>query len=269
MPSRGVWKSSLRHPRSPYIRLAHNQDPPPARPANSEAKQQPSFRAIAYEETTVTNQPILVTPADQEPALVATAREVRFPARFNLYILNYLHGRYYLGQKRTDPLYRVSISWPNIVLYNGLETHDPLAGTLVHRSTLRRRRPRDQVYLPSGKVSLERDGRFTMAVPSPDGAGTRQETFEWRPTRGPAVRLLGRRSGLKLVRLATDAGRGCGHVGSGGAEAVAVLAFYGVRWRRAAAFQFQGCGAQGVLGQEWEVAAVLTAIGLWDKHERG
>lgn len=109
-----------------------------------------------------------------------------------------------------------------------------------------------------------------MDVPSPDGAGTetRKETFEWRPTRGPAVRPLGKHSGLKLVRLATDAGRGCGHVGSGGGEAVAVLAFYGVRWRRAAAFQFQGCGAQGLLGQDWEVAAVVTAVGLWNKYER-
>ncbi|ROV94789.1 hypothetical protein VMCG_08845 [Cytospora schulzeri] len=228
----------------------------------------PSFRAIAYEDTLMTNQPRRVTPTDQESPLTTTTREVRFPARFNLYILNYLHGRYYLGQHRADPLYRVSISRPNVVLYNGLEKQDPLIGTLVHRSTLRRRRPRDQIYLPSGKINIENDGKFTMDVPSPDGIGTRKETFEWRATRGPAVRLLGKHSGLKLVRLATDVSRGSGHVETGGGEAVAVLAFYGVRWRKAAAFQFQGSGAQGILGQDWEVAAVMTAIGLWERHER-
>ena len=158
-------------------------------------------------------------------------------------------------------------------MYNGLKTDDPLLGTFVHRRHIwkKERRPRAQVFLPSGTVDLEEKSRFTVEVPSPgEAAGAkRRETFEWRPTRGPAVRMLGRHSGFKLVRLATDIVSGpSGPAPSGGGEAVAVLAFYGVRWRKAAAFRFQGSGAQGVLGRDWEAAAVMTAIGLWDKHER-
>lgn len=82
------------------------------------------------------------------------------------------------------------------------------------------------------------------------------------------MRLLSKHSGLKLVRLATDVSGGSGYTGSGGGEAVAVLAFYGLG-RKVAAFRFQGSGAQGLLGNDWEVVAVMTAIGLWDRHQRG
>lgn len=105
-----------------------------------------------------------------------------------------------------------------------------------------------------------------MDVPAPDGQGTREESFEWRFTTGPVVGPLGRHAGLKLVRLATDV-TGPGHVEHGGGEAVAVLAPSGARWRKTAAFQFLGSGAQGMLGDEWEVLAVLTGVGLWDKHK--
>lgn len=94
------------------------------------------------------------------------------------------------------------------------------------------------------------------------------EAFEWRRTTGPAVRLLGKHSGLKLVRLETDVDVASGPIASGGGESVAGLTFRGLCWRKVAAFRFQGSGAQGVLGQDWEAAAVMTAIGLWDRHER-
>lgn len=268
---RGIRNSFLRrnNQKGSYIRLGHNQHPLPSGAASSNPKQQPSFRAIAYEDTVTANQPRRVTPAHLDP-LPPTARGVQFPTRFKLCV--HLNGRCYLGQHRSDPLYRIAIAWPNVVLYKGLATHDPLVGTLVHRSSYRKTRPNDEVFVPSGKVSIEKEGRsglgrFTVDVPAPDGAGTRGESFEWRFTRGPAVRPLGRHSGLQLVRLATDV-TGSGHVAPGGGEAVAVLGLSGGRLRRTAAFQFQGSGAQGLLGDGWEVVAVMTAIGLWDKHEK-
>lgn len=265
------------------------------------------FKAVAYDSTTAVNEPIRVSTSDQEPLLTAVdeppirgsfsdqepllagvneplrfstsdqgapliaARRVPFPISFNFYCLSLFHGRYYLGVHRTEPLYRIRTSWPTISLYNGLDTKDPLIGALVHRSHFhRKKRPRNEVIIHSGTISLEAKGRFTVDVPLANGLGNRKEAFQWRPTRGQAVRVLGKHSGLKLVRLATDVTPGSGCIASGGGETVAVLGFrkLNLRRRSSAAFQFLGTGAQRVLGEAWEVAAVMTAIGLWDKHQR-
>lgn len=101
---------------------------------------------------------------------------------------------------------------------------------------------------------------------------TRTEAFEWRHSQGAAVRRTGRRSGYKLVRLATDAGAcgGGGELATGGGEVVAVFAARaGPSWRsRAGVFMFQGSGAQGVLGAQWQLVAVMTAVGFWDAARR-
>lgn len=80
-------------------------------------------------------------------------------------------------------------------------------------------------------ITLRSSYGFTIEVPvaaptnSDDGrSGTRIEAFEWRRSRGPAVKLLGHGSGYKLVRFATDAGNGGGEIATGGGEVVAVLA---------------------------------------------
>ncbi|KUI60916.1 hypothetical protein VP1G_11236 [Cytospora mali] len=256
------------NPTAPTILLVRNQNARPVRQTKDSAKQQVSFKAIAYDDTTITNQPRHSTTGDQEPFL-SEPRGARFPVSFNLYCLSFRHCRYYLGIHKIEPMYRITISWPRVSLHNGLRARDPRIGTFVHRSHFRReKRPREKVILPSGTISLENKRQFTTNVPSPNGVGTRRETFEWRQTRGPTVRLLGKHFGLKLVRLATDTSTGGGHIEPGGRETVAVLAFYGLSWRKAAAFQFQGSGAQGILGQEWEAVAVMTAIGLWYSNER-
>lgn len=88
---------------------------------------------------------------------------------------------------------------------------------------------------------------FQMHVPQPSGNGTRTEAFEWRHSRGKAVKRTGHRTGYKLVRVSTDAGTAGGDIASGGGEVVAVFTTHGT-WRKAGTFLFQGSGAQGVLG---------------------
>lgn len=254
--------------KSSHIRLGHDPHPQPPGTASTYLYEQPSFKALAYEDTAIANQPRPVTPAHLDSA-APTAQGVHFPTRFKLYV--HLNGHCYLGQHRSALLYRIAVSRPNVALYNGLKTRDPIIGRIAHRSRHRKARPSDEVLLPSGRIHIETEGqsslgRFTVEVAAPDGAGTRQESFRWRFTRGPAVRPLGRHSGLELVRLATDVA-GSGHMEPGGCEIVAVLAVCGLRRRRTATFQFLGSGAQGLLGSQWEAVAVMTAIGLWDKHE--
>lgn len=123
--------------------------------------------------------------------------------------------------------------------------------------------------------------------PPPPPSPTRSEAFEWRHSQGAAVRRTGRRSGYKLVRLATDGGAGGGgERATGGGEVVAVFAVSsssraspsswwgrrrgrgGDRGGEAGVFMFQGTGAQGVLGARWQLVAVMTAVGFWDAGRR-
>lgn len=108
-----------------------------------------------------------------------------------------------------------------------------------------------------------------MQVPAPghggSGTRTRPEAFEWRHSTGAAVRRTGHRSGYKLVRMATDAGVGGGDVATGGGEVVAVFTMHmkWSDWDQIGTFMFQGSGAQGILGEAWQLVAVMTALGIW------
>lgn len=64
-------------------------------------------------------------------------------------------------------------------------------------------------------------------------------------------------------------GRGGGEVATGGGEVVYVMTRHKVfAWNKAAQIMFQGTGAQGVLGAQWQLAAAMTAIGIWDYKRR-
>lgn len=138
----------------------------------------------------------------------------------------------------------------------------------VHKGLRKKRQP--HVAFPRGHgrpVALQGDFPYTfqMQIRRPSGHGNRTEAFEWRHTKGKAVKRTGHRTGYKLVRLSTDAGIAGGDIASGGGEVVAVLTTHG-SWRRAGTFMFQGSGAQGILGEHWQLVAIMTAIRIWDKR---
>ncbi|KAI1506600.1 hypothetical protein F5X99DRAFT_423231 [Biscogniauxia marginata] len=122
-------------------------------------------------------------------------------------------------------------------------------------------------------------GALTFTVETGDGPGNaRREAFEWRHSRaGEVAALGGRSSGWKLVRLATDAGTATAGAGAGagsaksstdGREVVAVWAWPSMSLSKALKFRFLGAGATGALGERWAVAAVITALRIWDRERR-
>lgn len=87
---------------------------------------------------------------------------------------------------------------------------------------------------------------------------------------------LGAREGWKLVRLNRTSRSYAGIERSrDGAEVVAAFAFGKDEPRnrtfqafeayRLLSFAFVGGGATGELGEEWEVLAVMTALGIWHR----
>lgn len=100
----------------------------------------------------------------------------------------------------------------------------------------------------------------------------RREEFEWRRSRGGEVKDLGGRLsyGWKLVRLASEADHGAveGERGyaSDGKEVVAVMAHNAsLTLTKGCKIEFMGSGLTGVLGERWEIMAVLTAVQLWQR----
>ncbi|KAF3763217.1 hypothetical protein M406DRAFT_73841 [Cryphonectria parasitica EP155] len=237
--------------------------------------------SVPYKQTAVANQPRQTTTVGHiPPPAHLPPHTIAVPTSFSLYNRARMpwHERLFLGTRK-DPLYRISSSRAEVRLRSGLEAHEPVVAALRHKCIK---------SSSSGHVTLARDGGrvfhlherygFTVDVPRP-GAGdtngtgpgkiresTRPEKFEWRYSRGLAVRTLGRRSGYKLVRLATDAGSAGGELATGGGEVVAVLTTHSGHspWNKAAKFRFQGSGAQGILGERWQLMAVMTGIGIWD-----
>lgn len=166
-------------------------------------------------------------------------------------------------------------------LHQGPGKEDPTAARYVHKSARRSKAPHVTFPLGCGRPVRLRGGfpySFEVHVPAPGGGGrgssaaaARAEAFEWRHSKGGAVRRTGRRSGYKLVRVSTDAGTGLGEVATGGGEVVAVFAARAgssAGRSRAGRFMFQGSGAQGVLGAHWQLVAVMTAVGIWDHGRR-
>lgn len=104
--------------------------------------------------------------------------------------------------------------------------------------------------------------------------GGQLERFEWRHTFGEEVGGLigGPAAGWKLVRLDRDAsasggGEGGGHT-SDGKEVVAVWATGKKTLKEAMKFRFLNAGVTGELGDSFSVAAVVSAMGMWDHVRR-
>lgn len=94
------------------------------------------------------------------------------------------------------------------------------------------------------------------------------ERFEWRHTFGEEVGCLigGLAAGWKLVRLDRDV---CGNGGtSDGKEVVAVWAAGKKTLKEAMKFRFLNTGVTGELGELIGLAAVVSAMGMWDHARR-
>ncbi|KAJ4387451.1 hypothetical protein N0V93_008043 [Gnomoniopsis smithogilvyi] len=197
---------------------------------------------------------------------------VLWPTTFNVYDKTHLHWhrKIFVGEHIDQPLYRITSRRKRLNVRHGASKTDPIIATLIHKPFFGK--SPGSVILPLGHgppVPLDDNYSFTCLVPTPEGYGTRPERFEWRRSQGRAVNRLGKKFGFKLVRLATDAGRGGGEVATGGGEVVLVMTRHrAFAWSKAGQMMFQGTGAQGILGSHWQLVAAMTAIGLWDYKRR-
>lgn len=228
------------------------------------------FRSIPYDRVTVAGQPRLIGTFDQDPP--TKPGTILWPTTFNVYDRTHFHWhrKFFVGEHMDQPLYRITSRNKRLKVRHGTSKTDPVIATLVHKSFFGN--GSGTVIPPLGHgpaIPLDDKYSFSCLVPTPEGHSTRLEKFEWRRSGGRAVNRLGRRHGYKLVRLATDAGRGGGEVATGGGEVVLVMTRHmAFTWSKAAEIMFQGTGAQGVLGSQWQLVAALTAIGIWDYKRR-
>lgn len=193
-----------------------------------------------------------------------------------------------------------------LVLHNGpSEDHPPLA--TVSYEMFGRRAEVSLPPLEPGKPSSSQMGNPALPVqmpsrmskvlgfrvevpwhgaPSADQGGSsssptsawRTEAYEWRPSNGGAVNMLGGAShGWKLVRLerelptrrgAAVPGAGSGPPSGDGFEVVAVCATAVMSMTKLWKFSFLGTGVTGALGERWAVMAVVTGLVLWDRESR-
>lgn len=195
-----------------------------------------------------------------------------WPITFNVYDKTHFHWhkKVFVGQHIDQPLYRITSRKKRLSVRHGPSKTDPIIATLVHKSFFGK--GSGSVIPPLGHgppVRLDDKYSFVCLVPTPEGHGTRPETFEWRRSKGKGVNRLGRKHGYKLVRLATDVARGGGELATGGGEVVLVMSRHKTfAWSKAGQIMFQGSGAQGVLGEHWQLVAAMTAIGIWDYKRR-
>lgn len=212
-----------------------------------------------------------------------------FPRTFSMHYRPRLGGRrdYFLATRHAEPLNEItfhSILLPSIALHPGLDKSRAVA-SFSHSTVLGCSRIH-AAWLAGGHTDIRirhvpRAWTFAARVGQAAGSGAAAavvQRFEWRRTCGHAVHYhLGARKGWKLLRMnrAAQAREGAER-SRDGAEVVAALAFgrdevtdYGLRAYEAfklLSFAFVGVGATGELGEEWEVLAAMTALGIWHRN---
>ncbi len=205
-----------------------------------------------------------------------------------------------LGEHQETPLYAVRLhsGWsgePAVVLHTG---PDPDRSPVVAAVDFERWTGDMVVTLPplqqpqapgpaaaaanelrvEADLSFHRVFRFVVEVGGavPSAPPMRPEMFEWRHSYGDAIADLGGSSeGWKLVRIDTapppgvsTAFRPGGYITSDGREVVAAWSAAVMSMTKRAKFAFLGTGRSGVLGERWAVAAVMTALGIWERERR-
>ncbi|KAL8383358.1 hypothetical protein RB595_006892 [Gaeumannomyces hyphopodioides] len=219
----------------------------------------------------------------------------QFPTRFTLYSTNYGFSRtFVIGSDEAPEIYAVRLhsgfsSSAPVVLHNG---PDPDRNDVLATVDFASFGGDFTLTLPpmpgqpggASVVEVEADFgftnrcyRFNVEVGQPGATEVRTESFEWRHSYGAAVDSLGGSwAGWKLVRTSRGPPPGASggsppgqFVTSDGCEVVAVWAGSGpMSFTESARFSFVGTGDSVLLGQRWAVAAVMSALGLWEKERR-
>ncbi|RYP24175.1 hypothetical protein DL765_000670 [Monosporascus sp. GIB2] len=219
----------------------------------------------------------------------------KFPPTLNAYYQKKVTRTFHLGATVDKPLFAVKVhtghtSNPEVELYDGPGDTAPLLAAArrdsarwLNTNVTLPASPRSGLPASTEPMKVEwswgKGGthRFSVEVDAGAASGKptwRREAFEWRSSRGSEVRELAtqRSTGWKLVRLESGPQGGSGGetaqrsegVTSDGKEIVAVWA-HNTPWNATKTFkmEFRGSAASGVLGERWEIMAVVTALRLW------
>ncbi|KAL2758893.1 hypothetical protein ACRALDRAFT_1062007 [Sodiomyces alcalophilus JCM 7366] len=222
----------------------------------------------------------------------------QFPPAFNVYRLPFSNDMI-LGEHPSKPIYALEIRGDvgynlQLILHSGpTMAHPPLA-TLEdppsfgqHQSLLVRLPPSTFPGAPP-VVALDTvlefpRVKFEFSIETgigSSGGRVPMEPFEWRVSRGDAVASLGGAGyGWKLVRMVDGPPAGSGRdewarriatTGSDGFEVVAAVAETAslLSHSKVLRFGFFGTGNSGLLGERWAIMAVMTALGVFQRHHR-
>ncbi|KAI0853587.1 hypothetical protein F5Y00DRAFT_104844 [Daldinia vernicosa] len=229
----------------------------------------------------------------------------RFPQCINAYFeKKFTSSAFHLGEHADTPLYAVTMhsgwtSKPLLEMHSGPNESDPIIATAGHESRWSSgKRTIIQIFPdPDPAADPDSAGPSTSAGESSSGPGSavtaktismiqkhswtrqwqelsvevgigkdlRQESFEWRRTRGEEVKELDRwGNGWKLVRLSGTAAAPGRASASDGKEIVAVWTPNGkLSMNKFCKFQFLESGAAGVLGDTFALAALISGLKIW------
>ncbi|RYP20984.1 hypothetical protein DL765_002521 [Monosporascus sp. GIB2] len=216
---------------------------------------------------------------------VATTHGRRFPTKFNLYRVThappeYAPPDYILGEHQEQPLYSFvgsrrranSREGMDVYLLDGILAYSRMLayaryepGQHMTKWTVHLGPPREQVPGTDFTVSKDENNlifRFSIKTDVVNAV----EDFEWRAAGDPDIMPVfpvSKASSWELVRMTNDALTDLSALTSDGREKIGILQRLRKgrkRWR----FEFLGTGASGPLGQQWELATIITMVTLTD-----
>ena len=190
---------------------------------------------------------------------------------------------FHLGPSANETLFAIGLhsglssGRPPMILYDGPSDKDPILATsktekhLLSRHLLINVNPSPRN--PEGtSIRFNSNSRiFSMSIGG-SGKDAAMEDFKWRRSHGSEIKdLAGNSWGWKLVRensSATGTGgkrkeRDPGFT-SDGKEILAVIAYnMSASMSKATKFAFMGQGLTGSMGEDWEIAAVISGLWVW------